>query len=130
MADGDFQLTQHWSATSVAPYQLYDDWLNGALATKTNRAGDFEGLKNATVDSDLAKLATADTVAQQVQALTPIEEYVADNLPVIPTVYGVSWGEFNTGDYTGWPTTSNEYEAAQPAAPFNEVTILHLKPKS
>jgi peptide/nickel transport system substrate-binding protein len=130
MATGNFQLTMHWSQTSVAPYQLYNDWLNGALATKSNRAGDFEGLKNATVDKELTTLAAADSVSQQVKDLAPIESYVASNLPVIPTVYGVSWGEYNTGTFSGWPTPTNEYETAQPSAPTNEVVILHLTPKS
>ena len=130
MATANFQLTMHWSQTSVAPYQLYNDWLNGALATKSNRAGNFEGLKNATVNKELTTLAAASTVAQQVKDLAPIESYVATNLPVIPTVYGVSWGEYNTGTFSGWPTPSNEYETAQPSAPTNEVVILHLKPKS
>jgi peptide/nickel transport system substrate-binding protein len=130
MATGSFQLTMHWSQTSVAPYQLYNDWLNSALATKSNRAGNFEGLKNKTVDANLTKLASASTVAQQLKYLAPIESYVATNLPVIPTVYGVSWGEYNTGTFTGWPTPTNEYESAQPSAPTNEVVILHLKPKS
>ena len=122
-------LTMHWSQTSVSPYQLYDDWLNGALATKTNRAGNFEGLKSAAVNNDLTKLASAATVAQQVKALGPIETYVATNLPLIPTVYGVSWGEYNTGDFNGWPTQSNEYESPQPSTPQNEVVVLHLTPK-
>jgi len=129
MATGTFQLTMHWSQTSVAPYQLYNDWLNGALATKSNRAGDFEGLKNAAVNKELTTLAAANTVAQQVKDLAPIESYVASNLPVIPTVYGVSWGEYNTGTFSGWPTPTNEYESAQPSAPTNEVVILHLTPK-
>jgi len=130
MATGDFQLTMHWSQTSVAPYQLYNDWLNSKLATKSNRAGNFEGLKNKTVDANLTKLAAASTTAQQLKYLAPIESYVANNLPVIPTVYGVSWGEYNTSTFSGWPTPTNEYETAQPAAPFNEVVVLHLKPKS
>ncbi len=130
MATGNFQLTMHWSANSVSPYQLYNSWLNGALATKSNRAGDFEGLKSKTVDGYLTKLASAGTVAQQNKYLGPIEQYVAQNLPIIPTVYGVSWGEYNTGTYTGWPSPKDEYESAAPSAPTNEVVILHLKPKS
>ena len=130
MATGNFQLTMHWSQTSVAPYQLYNDWLNSALATKTNRAGNFEGLKNKAIDADLTKLAAAATVKQQLKYLGPIEQFVAQNLPIIPTVYGVSWGEYNSGTFSGWPTPSNEYETAQPSAPTNEVVILHLKPKS
>jgi peptide/nickel transport system substrate-binding protein len=129
MATGNFQLTMHWSQTSVSPYQLYNDWLNGALATKTNRAGNFEGLKNKKVDGELTKLAADGTAAAQLRDLAPIEQYVAKNLPIIPTVYGVSWGEYNTGAFSGWPTPKNDYESPQPAAPFNEVTVLHLKPK-
>jgi peptide/nickel transport system substrate-binding protein len=130
MATGNFQLTMHWSNTSVAPYQLYDGWLNGALATKSNRAGNFEGLHNAAINADLKRLASAGTVTAQRNDLAPIEQFVAKQLPVIPTVYGVSWGEYNTGAFTGWPTPSNEYETAQPATPTNEVVILHLRPKS
>ncbi len=130
MATGNFQLTMHWSQTSVAPYQLYNAWLNGALATANNRAGDFEGLNDPMINSDLKKLAAAGSVAQQVKFLGPIESYVAQNLPVIPTVYGVSWGEYNTSSFSGWPTPSNQYESAQPATPTNEVVVLHLHPKS
>lgn len=130
MATGNFQLTMHWSQTSVAPYQLYDGWLNGALATKTNRAGNFEGLHNAAINADLKNLAAAGTVAAQVKYLSPIEQFVARNLPVIPTVDSVAWSEYNTGAFTGWPTPSNEYESAQPAMPTNEVVILHLRPKA
>ena len=130
MATGNFQLTMHWSNTSVAPYQLYDGWLNGALATKSNRAGNYEGLHNAAINAQLKKLASAGTITAQRNALAPIEQFVAKNLPVIPTVYGVSWGEYNTSAFTGWPTPSNEYESAQPATPTNEVVVLHLRPKS
>ena len=130
MATGSFQLTMHWSQTSVAPYQLYNDWLNSALATKTNRAGDFEGLKNATVDKELSTLGAASTATAQTKDLAPIEQYMVSQVPLIPVVYGVSWGEYNTGTFSGWPTPSNEYETAQPSAPTNEVVVLHLKPKS
>ncbi len=128
IAQGNFQLMLHWSQTSVAPYQLYNDWLNSSLATKNNRAGNFEGLKNKMIDSQLTKLAASSTVKDQLKYLGPIEQYVAQQLPVIPVDYGVSWGEYNTGTFTGWPTPTNEYETAQPSAPTNEVVVLHLKP--
>jgi peptide/nickel transport system substrate-binding protein len=130
IADGDFQLTMHWSQTSVAPYQLYNDWLNSALATKSNRAGNYEGLKDPAIDADLKKLAGAATATAQAADLAPIEQYVATNLPVIPTVYGVVFDEYNTTDFSGWPDASNEYESGSPNAPTNEVVVLHLKPKS
>ena len=129
LATGNFQLTQHWSQTSVAPYQLYNDWLNSAQAT-SNAAGDFERLKDPTVDAQLAKLATANTVADQQADVAPIEQYVANNLPIIPTVYGVVFDEYNTAKFTGWPSASNPYESGSPNAPTNEVVILRLRPLS
>jgi peptide/nickel transport system substrate-binding protein len=127
IATGNFQLTQHWSQTSVAPYQLYNDWLNSAQATN-NAAGDFERLRDPTVDSMLTKLAGDSSVSDQQTDLAPIEKYVANNLPIIPTVYGVVFDEYNTGKFTGWPTQGNPYESGSPNAPTNEVVILHLRP--
>lgn len=127
IATGNFQLTQHWSQTSVAPYQLYNDWLNSAQATN-NAAGDFERLKNPQVDAMLSKLAADSSVADQRTDLGPIEKYVADNLPIIPTVYGVVFDEYNTGKFSGWPTQDNPYESGSPNTPTNEVVILHLRP--
>lgn len=127
IATGNFQMTQHWSQTSVAPYQLYNDWLNSAQATN-NAAGDFERLKDPNVDAMLSKLAADNSVSAQQSDLAPIEKYVADNLPIIPTVYGVVFDEYNTGKFTGWPTQANPYESGSPNAPTNEVVILHLRP--
>jgi peptide/nickel transport system substrate-binding protein len=55
---------------------------------------------------------------------------VATNLPIIPTVYGVAFDEYNTSHFSGWPSSSNTYESGSPNAPTNEVVILHLKPTS
>ncbi len=56
---------------------------------------------------------------------------MATNLPVIPTVYGVSWGEYNYR-YVQWLADSLQRvrDRLKPSAPTNEVVILHLKPKS
>jgi peptide/nickel transport system substrate-binding protein len=131
MATGNFELTQHWSTTAANPVQQYNDWLNSKLATKTNRAGNFEGLKDSKVDAMLAKAAATAPGPGLIKALAPIESYVATNLPIIPTVYGATWGQYNAGEFSGWPASkgSGQYETAQPSAPTNEVVVLHLTPK-
>jgi peptide/nickel transport system substrate-binding protein len=129
IASGNFQLTSHWSQTSVSPYQLYNNWLNSALATN-NAAGNFERLKDTSVDAQLNKLAQANSVSQQQADVAPIEQYVAQNMPIIPTVYGVVFDEYNTSKFTGWPSESNPYESGSPNAPTNEVVILRLRPSS
>ena len=125
---GDFVLTQHWSQTTISAYQLYNSWLNSDEIG--NSAGNFERLKDPAINADLAKLAAQTTVAGQKKYLSPIEQYVATNLPVIPTVYGAAFDEYNSSNYTGWPSAKNQYEIGQPGSPQNEIVVLHLKPTS
>jgi peptide/nickel transport system substrate-binding protein len=136
LADGDFQLTLHWCNSGITPYNMYNGWLNSALGTGKSATGDYERLKDPAVDADLATLATANTVAQQTSALEPIEKYVAANLPIIPTTTASDWFEYNSQNFTGWPTQQDPYESGQPSGSNNgpgtgsdEVVALHLTPR-
>jgi peptide/nickel transport system substrate-binding protein len=137
VADGDFQLTSHWSNAGLTPYNMYDGWLDSSLATGSSATGDYERLTSPTLDSQLAALAAASTTAAQTTALVPLEQYVAANLPIIPTTTASDWFEYNSQNYTGWPTQSNPYESGQPSGQNNggttgtdEVVIMHLRPRS
>ncbi len=125
IADGGFQLTQHWSLTSINPYNLYENWLGSSVSSS---AGNFERLANPKVNKMLASVAGQSTVAGEAKALLPVEKFVASYYPVIPTVYGAAFMEANSTNYTNWPTSKNTYESGSPNAPTNEVVILHLKP--
>jgi peptide/nickel transport system substrate-binding protein len=137
VADGDFQLTSHWSNGGITPYNMYDGWLNSTLASGSAATGDFERLNDPTLNSELATVAAASTTAAQATALVPLETYVAANLPIIPTTTAADWFEYNSQNYTGWPTQSNPYDSGQPSGSNNggstgtdEVIILHLVPRS
>jgi peptide/nickel transport system substrate-binding protein len=137
VASGNFQLTSHWSNAGLTPYNMYDGWLDSSLATGNAATGDFERLNNPTMNAALAALAGAPDTAAQTQALVPIEQYVASNLPIIPTTTASQWYEYNSQNYTGWPTQQNPYESGQPSGQNNggttgtdEVVILHLRPRT
>jgi len=136
VASGDFQLTSHWSNGGLTPYNMYDGWLDSSLATGNTATGDYERLNNPTINAELATLAAAPDTAAQTAALVPIEQYVANNLPIIPTTTASQWYEYNSQNYTGWPTQQNPYETGQPSGSNNggstgtdEVVILHLRPR-
>jgi peptide/nickel transport system substrate-binding protein len=136
VASGNFQLTSHWSNGGITPYNMYDGWLDSALSSGSTATGNYERLKDASVDGMLAKLAGAESTADQTAALEPIAKYVAANLPVIPTTTSSQWFEYNSQNYTGWPTQDNPYETGQPSGTNNgpgsgtdEVVILHLVPR-
>jgi len=137
VADGDFQMTEHWSNSGITPYTMYEGWLDSALGTGNAATGDYERLNDPALDADLATLAGATTVAQQATALVPLEQYVAANLPVIPVTTASEWFEYNSQDYTGWPTQQDPYDTGQPSGTnngpgsgTNEVVLLHLRPQS
>ena len=125
---GNFVLTQHWSQTTISAYQLYNYWLNSSEIGTS--AGNYERLKNPTINAELAKLAAQTSIQGQLKDLAPIENYVATNLPVIPTVYGAAFDEYNSSNFSGWPSAKNQYEIGQPGSPQNEIVVLHLKPTS
>ena len=129
LASGKYVLSMHWSNTSIAAYQLYNGWLNSSLAT-SNASGNYERLHNPMIDSELSKLAGQTSIAGQLKFLTPIEQFVAQDQPIIPTVYGAAFDEYNSAHFTGWPSASNPYEIGQPGSPQNEVVVLRLKPTS
>jgi peptide/nickel transport system substrate-binding protein len=136
MANGNFELAEHWSNNGLTPYNLYDNWLNSSLATGNNATGDYERLANPAIDAALAKLAGDQTVEQQTADLVPIETYVAENLPVIPVTTASEWFEYNSERFVGWPTQQNPYETGQPSGTNNsagsgtdEVVLLHLSPR-
>jgi peptide/nickel transport system substrate-binding protein len=136
VASGNFQLTSHWSNGGLTPYNMYDGWLDSSLASGNAATGDYERLTNPTINAALATLAAAGTTAAQTTALVPIEQYVANNLPIIPTTTASQWYEYNSQNYTGWPTQQNPYETGQPSGTnnggstgTNEVVILHLRPR-
>jgi peptide/nickel transport system substrate-binding protein len=136
VASGDFQLTSHWSNFGLTPYNTYDGWLDSSLATGSSATGDYERLNSPTINAELATLAGAATTAQQAAALAPIAKFVAANLPIIPTTTASQWFEYNSQNYTGWPTQDNPYETGQPSGTNNgpgsgtdEVVILHLTPR-
>jgi peptide/nickel transport system substrate-binding protein len=120
----------HWSNQGVNPYALYDGILDSSLNPGSGATGDYEGLNNAALDAQLKKVVSATTTAEQTAALAPLEQYVAQNLPVIPTLTEPGWFEYSSARFTGWPTPSNAYEQGSPVLPENEVVVLHLKPVS
>jgi peptide/nickel transport system substrate-binding protein len=137
VADGDFQMTEHWSNGGITPYDMYNGWLNSALASGSAATGDYERLNDPTLDSELATLSGANTIAQQAADLVPLEKYVAANLPVIPLVTAADWFEYNSQNFVGWPSASDPYDSGQPSGQnvsqstgSDEVVILHLSPRT
>jgi peptide/nickel transport system substrate-binding protein len=131
VANGNFQITVHWSNTGASPYVIYDGWLDNTLTAPIGKSAsnDFERWSSAGTQTLLAEYRNATTHAARVGAIHALEKVVATNLPVIPLVYGSAFQEWSTKQFTGWATSSNPYELNDYSFQTNEVVILHLTPR-
>lgn len=130
LANGNFQAIAHWGNSGPTPYYLYNNYLNSSLTTPIGKpaSGDYERFHSAKADAYLKQFASTNSASTQKAAIVGLEKIVAQQLPIIPLFYGVAWDEYNTSHFTGWPTPSNPYAPGEPTGPFNEITILRLKP--
>ncbi len=132
LADGNFQSAAHWGSGGPSPYYLYNNYLNYAVSAPIGKiaTGDYERFDSSQANAFLAQYAGSDSTTVQKAAIVGLEKLVAAQLPVIPLFYGVAWDEYNTSKFTGWPGPSDEYAPGEPSGPFNEVTVLRLRPAS
>ena len=74
-------------------------------------------------------MSSSDPSTQQA-ALNTLQGIMSTQVPVIPLLYGASWAEFSSRNYTGWPSQANPYADPGPNQIEVEYVILHLKPAS
>lgn len=127
---GNFQAIAHWGNGGPTPYYLYDNWLDTNLTAPVGKVatGDYERFYSTQAESDLKQFAGTSDPTAQLNDVVSMEKIVATQLPVIPLFYGVAWFEYNTSKFTGWPSPANPYAPGEPSGPFNEITVLHLRP--
>lgn len=124
VANGSPDATISTGEPAPTPYNAYAQWLTAKAATPVSSSGAPE------VNPALADLADyrdhSSSSSQAHQAISTLASYVSSQLPILPLLYGVAWGEFSTRHASGWPSASNPYEPATPSAPFAEYTVLQL----
>lgn len=142
LADGNFNAMLHWTNGGITPYTMYDNWLDTSLdtgASAKSATGDYERFSGPEADKGVQLLhkyaasqpnADGSPTQEQINDVAQMGELMAKDLPVIPLFYGVAWGDYSDANFTGWPSPSNPYQVIQPNGPFNEYTVLHLKPRS
>ncbi len=119
----NYQLAISWTNSGPTPYYLYENMLNPK--------GNFnvEQLNNPKITGLLDKYSTTSNLTTQKQYIYQIQQYVAEQLPSIPLVYGATWYEYNNAQYTGWPTPSNPYINPAPYTNVAQAIVLtHLRP--
>jgi len=131
--DGDYQLAYYYETGGPTPYYEFRQWLDSSGSAPIGQAAayDYERYDNPTTNTLLNQYANTTSTAVQHQVMDELEQIMLTQLPVIPVVESVDWYEYNTADFTGWPTPGDPYDQPGPAQnPDFGWTLLHLAPKS
>jgi peptide/nickel transport system substrate-binding protein len=130
---GKYQLAYADQGTfGPSAYYELNNWLNSAYTAPIGKvaATNYERYSNPATDKLLHEYATTTDPAAQQSILNQLQQVMLTEVPIIPVVESVDWYQYDTGSFTGWPSSGNPY--AQPSAyqyPDNEQVLLHLSPK-
>jgi peptide/nickel transport system substrate-binding protein len=127
---GNFDAMIHWSNQGPNPYYYFQNWIDATQTAPLGKAapGDYGRFSSAQAQQALTQFAGSNNPATQQAALNTLQQVVATQAPVIPLLYGAAWYEYTTKNYTGWPTSSNQYNNPVPNDPYILATVLHLHP--
>jgi peptide/nickel transport system substrate-binding protein len=128
---GTFDMAISWTNPGPTPFYLYNSMLNStnSAAVGKQASSNFERWIDSSTDKLLAQYATTTDSSLQQQALNGLQQIMVEQLPSIPLVYGATWYEYSTRNFTGWPDTNNAYASPAPFDfPDAEVVALNLKP--
>ena len=131
-ATGNFDAMIRWSNNGPTPYYYYDNWMDYATSAPLGKtaANNFGRFNDPQAQSALTQYVSSSDPSTQQAALNTLQGIMSTQVPVIPLLYGASWAEFSTRNYTGWPSQSNPYSDPGPNPTEIEQVILHLKPAS
>jgi peptide/nickel transport system substrate-binding protein len=129
---GDFDLAYVSQTGGPAPYyELRQNLYSGNTAPLgQNASTNYTRFSDKKVDGLFNEYPGADT-ARQHEIVNELQQVMLEEVPIVPVLETVSWFQYNTKDFTGWPTEQDPYALPAPyAVPDVEQVLLHLQPKS
>jgi peptide/nickel transport system substrate-binding protein len=132
MFSGKFQLAYYDQTGGPTPEYELRQWLfSGNTAPIGKDAStDWERYSNPATDKLFEQYATTTSAATQHQIVDKLQQVMLSDVPFIPVTQEVDWFQYNTSDFTGWPTKSDPYALpAIYAYPDMGQVLLHVAPK-
>ncbi len=108
---GDFSATIGWSSGGVTPFNYYRGQMSKLSFRPIGEAAgeNWQRFVSKEADTLLDKLAAVSDPAQQKEVATELQKVFAEAVPAIPLFPGPMWYEYNTKNFTGFPTEEDPY---------------------
>ncbi|MFZ7089236.1 ABC transporter substrate-binding protein [Curtobacterium sp. RRHDQ10] len=129
---GDFDLAYISETGGPVPYyELRQELYSGNTAPLgQNASTNYMRFSDPAVDRLLDAYPSASESGQH-EIVSQLQKVMLTQVPIIPTTEQVTWFQYNTKNFTGWPSKSDPYALPAPySIPDVEQVLLHVKPTS
>lgn len=128
--EGTFQAIIHWLEDTGNAYGLYTSTMDPKWIVDDLAQFNFGRFDDPEVTAALNAYANAASDEERTQALEVMQTAFVENVPAIPLGAHPLLGEYNTRNYTGFPTDENQYASADPTQPAIVQILAQLEPVS
>lgn len=122
--NGTYELGLADQTGGPGPEYEFRQWLYGSAIGSTNYTQWNEPATNALFNEYSV---TNDPTVQH-SIVFKLEKVMLSQVPYIPVLGAVSWDQYSTSQFTGWPTPQNPYAQGQVAYPDWGWDLLHIRP--
>lgn len=126
--EGTFQAIIHWLEDTGNAYGLYTSTMDPKWIVDGKAQYNFGRFDDPEVTAALNTYANASSDEERQAAVAVLQTAFAENVPAIPLGAHPLLGEYNTRNYVGFPTESDQYASADPTQPGIVQILTKLKP--
>lgn len=125
--EGTFQAIIHWLEDTGNAYGLYTSTMDPKWIVDDKAQFNFGRFDDPEVTAALNTYANASSDDERQAAVAVLQTAFVENVPAIPLGAHPLLGEYNTRNYVGFPTESDQYASADPTQPGIVQILAKLK---
>jgi peptide/nickel transport system substrate-binding protein len=131
MSLGHFQLGIQDQTSGPGPYYEMRQWLfSGNTAPIGKPAStNFGRYSSPATDHLFNAYGSTNSLSAQQSIVFKLEKVLLADVPYIPILQAASWDEYNSDQFSGWPTAADPYAQGQTAYPDWGWVLLNVKPR-
>jgi peptide/nickel transport system substrate-binding protein len=132
MSLGHFDLGINDQTSGPGPEFEMRQWLFSGNTAPIGKAAstNFGRYSDPATDALFKAYGMTNDLTTQRAIVSKLEKVLLADVPYIPVLTAVSWDQYNSAEFTGWPTAANPYAQGQTAYPDWGWDLLNIRPTS
>jgi peptide/nickel transport system substrate-binding protein len=130
MSLGHFELGINDQTSGPGPEFEMRQWLFSGNTAPIGKAAstNFGRYSDPATDQLFDQYGSTNDLSTQQAIVSKLEKVLLADVPYIPVLEAVSWDQYNSAEFSGWPDASNPYAQGQTAYPDWGWVLLNIKP--